>query len=109
MLKLICGIGSISAERDLRNESGADLPAVLPHKLVRLRGQDFRIIVRTYRDRLLTCWFTSKIDRIEQEFEEFIVAHRSEEAFKKSLDECDCFMGFMDGWSYTGVRFTVLR
>ena len=64
MLKLICGIGSISAERDLRNESGADLPAVLPHKLVRLRGQDFRIIVRTYRDRLLTCWSTSKIDRI---------------------------------------------
>ena len=25
------------------------------------------------------------------------------------MDECDCFMGFMDGWSYTGVRFTVLR
>ena len=56
-----------------------------------------------------TCWSTSKIDRIEQEFEEFIVAHRSEEAFKKSLDECDCSMGFKDVWSYTGGRFPVLQ
>ena len=53
VLKLKCGIGSISAERDSRNEAGAALPAVLPHEIVKLRGRDFRIIVRTHRDPLL--------------------------------------------------------
>ena len=97
VMKLICSIVSISAERDPRNEAEAALPAVLPHELVKLRGRYFRIIVRTHCDRLLTCWSISKIDRIEQEFEEIIVANLSEEAFKKSLDECDCYMGFKDG------------
>ena len=36
MLNLICGIGSISAERNLRNEADAALPLVLPHELVNL-------------------------------------------------------------------------
>ena len=108
MLKLICGIGSIFAERDSRSEAGAALPAVLPHELVKLQGWDFRIIVHTHCDCLLTCWSTSKIDHIEQEFEELIVAHESKEAFKKSLEECNCSMGFKDGWSYTGGRFPML-
>ena len=87
MLKLICGIGSISAERDSSNEAGAAIPAVIPHELVKLRGQNLRIIVFTHRDRLLTSWSTSKIDRFEHEFEELIVDHQSAEAFKKYMDE----------------------
>ena len=109
MFQLIYGIGYISAERYSRNEAGSALPEVLPHELAKLRDQDFRIIVCTYRDRLLTRWSYSKIDRIEHELEELIFAHQSKEAFKKSLDEYNCSMGFRDGWSNTGGRFTVLR
>ena len=64
MLNLICGIGSISAERYLKNEAGAAITTVLPHELVKLRGSDLRIIVRTHRHNLLTRWSASKIDRI---------------------------------------------
>ena len=66
VLKLICSIGSICAERDLRNEYGANLNGVLTYELVRLRGWDFRIIVHTHHDRLLTRWSSSEIDHIEQ-------------------------------------------
>ena len=38
VLNLICGIGYISDERDSRNESGATLPVVLPHDIVKLQG-----------------------------------------------------------------------
>ena len=53
-LKLICGIGSIYDERDSRNEAGAGLPTVISHELVKLRGRDFRIIIRNHRKHLLT-------------------------------------------------------
>ena len=57
------------------NESGSDITAVLPHEIVKLRGQNFLIIVLTHPNRIVTRWSTSKIDRIEQEFEELILAH----------------------------------
>ena len=38
VLNLICGIGYISDKRDSRNESGATLPVVVPHDIVKLRG-----------------------------------------------------------------------
>ena len=91
------------------NESGSDITAVLPHEIVKLRGQNFLIIVLTHPNRIVTRWSTSKIDRIEQEFEEIIVDHQSEEDFKKSLDECNFSMGSKYGWLYTGCRFPVLR
>ena len=39
---------------------------------MKLQVRDFRIIVCTHRDCLLISWSTSKIDRIEQVFEELI-------------------------------------
>ena len=89
--------------------SGAALPAVLPQELVKLRGRDLQIIVCTHCELLLTHWSISKIYCIEQEVEELIIDYWSEENFKKSLYECNCSVGFKDGWSYTGVCFPVLR
>ncbi|KAI9916373.1 hypothetical protein PsorP6_017080 [Peronosclerospora sorghi] len=63
-LKLISGIGSLSAERSSTNEAGTALPAVLSHQLVQLRGRDFNSVVHTYRERLLTRWSTSRVDLI---------------------------------------------
>ena len=81
---------------------------MLPHELVKLRGQYLQIIVRTHCKRLLTRCYTSNIDLINQEFEELIVAHQSDETFNKSLDECYYYMVFQDDWSYTGGRFLML-
>ena len=109
VLKLISGIESISAERDSTNEAGAALPPVLPYQLEKLRGRDFRVIVRTYHDRLITRWSSSKIDMIEQQFEALLVAFQSEEAFKKSLEGCDDTTEFKDSWSCCSSRFPILR
>lgn len=78
VLKLISSIGTISAEMDSKNESASALPAVLTHNIVKLLGLDFRAIFRTHRDRLLTRWSNSKIDLIEQQFEDPITSHGSD-------------------------------
>ncbi|KAI9922771.1 hypothetical protein PsorP6_000859 [Peronosclerospora sorghi] len=82
VLKLISGIGSLSDERSSTNEAGTALPAVLPHQLVQLRRRDFYSVARTYRERLLTRWSTSRVDLIEQEFLSTLATFESEEAFK---------------------------
>ncbi|KAI9908967.1 hypothetical protein PsorP6_015235 [Peronosclerospora sorghi] len=109
VLKLISGIGSISAERSSTNEAVTALPAVLPHQLVQLRGRDFNSVVRTYRERLLTRWSTSRVELIEQEFLSNLAAFESEEEFKNAVRGCNAATSFEDGWSLTGGRFSVLQ
>ncbi|KAI9911995.1 hypothetical protein PsorP6_009574 [Peronosclerospora sorghi] len=104
VLKLISGIGSTSAERSSTNEAGTALPA-----LVKLSGRDFNSVVRTYRERLLTRWSTSRVDLIEQELLSILAVFESEEAFKNALRGCNKATSFEEGWSLTGGRFSVLQ
>ncbi|KAI9901006.1 hypothetical protein PsorP6_019314 [Peronosclerospora sorghi] len=74
-----------------------------------LRGRDFNSVVRTFRERRLTRWSTSRVDLIEQEFFSLLAAFESEEAFKNVLRGFNEATSFDDGWSLTGGRFSVLQ
>ena len=109
-LKLIEGIDSVVAERSSVNDAAEEnLPPVLPHELVKLRGSQFSNIIRQQKDRLKTRLSEIEIDRLEQEFQEMCLAYQSEDSLKNVLDQCDHKASFRQAWDFVKGRFNRLE
>lgn len=108
-VNLIAGVISIVAERDLSNEAAMEMPPVLPHQLVMLRGREFSEILKVQTPRLRTTCSITEIDIIEQEFAELQSAYHRERCFKAVLDACGPHTSFDEGWKLTQDRFCSLR
>ena len=100
---------SCVVERDSSNEAAEEIPPVLPHLLVKLRGREFSRVLRIQRNRLLKTWSQVEINDIELEFQGLKMAYQNEEALKNVLDGCDHTTGFSEGWNYVQNRFNSLR
>jgi hypothetical protein len=69
--ELIEAIEAITAERDSSNEATEEnLPTVLPHELVQLRGAEFAAIIRKQKEQLQEWVSAAEADKIEQDFQE---------------------------------------
>jgi hypothetical protein len=108
-VNLIAGVISIVAERDSSNEAATEMPLVLPHQLVMLRGREFSEILKVQTPRLRTTCSITEIDIIEQEFAELQSAYHRERCFKVVLDACGPHTSFDEGWKLTQDRFCSLR
>ncbi|BBN17466.1 hypothetical protein MPTK1_7g14750 [Marchantia polymorpha subsp. ruderalis] len=108
-LKLIAGVISIVAERDSSNEAAAEMPLVLSHQLVMLRGREFGDILKVQTPRLRTTCSITEIDIIEQEFAQLQSAYHRESSFKAVLDACGPHTSFKEGWKLIQDRFCFLR
>lgn len=98
------GISAVQAERDSTNAPANDLPPVLPHQLIKLRGREFSQIILKHLEHLKAFWMDDDIDRIEREFRELLNAYKYEQALELALSKCDDSTGFEDGWAIIGNR-----
>jgi hypothetical protein len=94
VVDLIARIAHVVAERDSSNEAAEEIPPVLPHMLVKLRGGNFSQVLRIQRNRLLKKWSQVEINDIELEFQGLNMAYQNEEALKNVLDRCDHYTTF---------------
>jgi len=108
-VNLIAGVIYIVAERDSSNEAAAEMPPVLPHQIVMLRGREFSDILKVQTPRLRTTCSITEIDVIEQEFEELQSTYHRESSFKAVLDACGPHTSFEEGGKLTQDRFCFLR
>ena len=104
ILQTINGILAIQAERTSDNLPADDLPPVLPHNLVHLRGKQFNGFVVHHRPRLSSFWDDITIDIIEQQFKKLRLAYLTEPTLKAALDKCDVNTGFDAGWAIVEGR-----
>ncbi|KAF4318051.1 hypothetical protein JM18_003501 [Phytophthora kernoviae] len=106
-VNLVAGLTSISDDMD---ETCSELPPVLPHELVEMRGRQFTVIVQSQMERLLLAgWSNQEIDWIEQEFQEFRGAYFRETVLKEALQKCTSQTSFRNAWSCLQGRFTHLQ
>ena len=78
VVNLIAGIARVVAEQDSRNEAANEIPAILPHMLLKLCGKDFAEVLQKQKERLLKRWSEVEIDAIEREFQELKLAYQNE-------------------------------
>ncbi|KAE9139534.1 hypothetical protein PF010_g561 [Phytophthora fragariae] len=110
VVNLVSGLTSITIDIDGVDARSSELPAVLPHELVKLRGRQFTSIVRPQMQRLhLAGWSRQKIDWIEQDFQDLCGAYFREPFLKHALDSCTNRSSFRDAWSRLQGRFTYLQ
>ncbi|GMH34121.1 hypothetical protein BSKO_01955 [Bryopsis sp. KO-2023] len=104
---LVGGIAAIVAERDSDNRPDhSELPPVLPHQLVVLRGRDISAIVSGQRERLLTSWTLEDIDYIEQDHSDLLEEYKNDTVFKSAIERTS----FKTAWSCVpSGKFTNLR
>lgn len=108
-MNLIAGVISIVAERDSSNKAAAEMPHVLPHQLVMLRGRELSDILKIQTPRLRTTCSITEIDIIEQEFAQLQSAYHRESSFKAMLDACGPHTSFKEDWKLTQDRFCFLQ
>jgi hypothetical protein len=110
VVDLVSGLASITLDVDDVGSLGSELPAVLPHELVRMRGRQFAAVVRPQTERLrLAGWTTQQIDWIEQDFQDLSGAYYRESPLKLALDACSNKSSFRDAWGCVQGRFAHLQ
>jgi hypothetical protein len=109
---LVEGVVNIQAERNALNHASDDLPAVLPHQLVKLSTANYgNTVVDKHLQQLRSSWSENNISEIENQHRLLRMAYQSEPALKAALDdyaECD-LATFDGGWAIVAGRFEVLR
>jgi hypothetical protein len=108
VLRIINEILAMQAEHISDNLPIDDLPPVLPHNLIHLRGREFNNIVVYHKSRLLSFWDEITIDIIEQQFKKLRLAYSIESALKTALNKCDANTGFEDDWAIVEGRRLVI-
>ena len=86
-----------------------NLPPVLPHELVKLRGAKFAAIIRKQQERLQEWVLAVEANKIEQEFQELKLVYQTEESLKNVLDQCDHKISFRNSWDIVHARFKQLE
>ena len=93
------------AEQDSMNEAANEIPAILPHMLLKLCGKDFAEVLQKQKERLLKRWTEVEIDAIEREFQELKLAYQNKGPLKDASDNCDYKTSFQTGWNYMQNQF----
>ncbi|KAG7395565.1 hypothetical protein PHYBOEH_003617 [Phytophthora boehmeriae] len=107
VVNLVAGLTSIS---DSINETCSELPPVLPHELVEMRGRQFTAIIGSQMERLLVAgWSKQEIDWIGQEFQDLRGAYFREPFLKEALHKCTSQTSFRNAWSCLQGRFIHLQ
>ncbi|RLN74225.1 hypothetical protein BBJ28_00000596 [Nothophytophthora sp. Chile5] len=110
VVDLVSGLNSIADEIDGAYDTTSELPAVLPHELVKLRGRQFAVVIRSHMQRLQAAdWSKQEVDWIEQDFQDLCDAYFREPSLKLALDACKNQTSFREGWSCLQGRFTHLQ
>ena len=109
VVHVVNDILEIQAERDRTNKATDDLPPVLPHQLVKVRGKEFVNILSNHRKHLEQFWDEITIDKIERQHNKLLLAYTTESTLKHAIDKCDQNTSFMTGWAIVEGRFNVLK
>ncbi|KAL4172012.1 hypothetical protein KRP22_007188 [Phytophthora ramorum] len=110
VVNLVSGLTSITIDIDGIGATLSDLPAVLPHELVKLRGRQFAAILRPQMERLrFAGWTRQEIDWIEQDFQDLCGAYARESSLKLALDSHTSKSSFRDAWHCLQGRFMHLQ
>ncbi|KAF4032092.1 hypothetical protein GN244_ATG16015 [Phytophthora infestans] len=110
VVNLVSGLYSITLDIDGIGAVVADLPAVLPQDLVKLRGRQFSATVRPQMQRLrLAGWSRQDIDWIEQDFQDLCASYCRDSMLQSTLDSSTNKSSFPVSWSYFQGRFTYLQ
>ena len=109
-LIIVEGILDIQAERDNSNRAAMEnIPGMLPHELVKIKGRDFGKIVEKHTNQLKHIWTTQSIAEIEIEHQQLLLAYIHEPLLKNALDQCTHDTSFKAAWEIVGDRFKKLR
>ncbi|GMF36686.1 unnamed protein product [Phytophthora lilii] len=110
VVDLVSGLGAILIEIDGTGPELSELPAVLPHELIKLRGRQFTSIIKSQKQRLSHVgWSRQEIDWIEQDFQDLCGAYCRESSLKLALDLCNAASSFQDAWGCLRGRFSYLH
>jgi hypothetical protein len=104
------GITRIVSERDECNSETAELPAVLPMKLVRITMRDLSVKSLAQKIRLEDRFDQDKVASISDEFASLKSADREEQNLREAMDNCDeASESFEKIWSLFQGLFPVLH
>ena len=98
VMQIMDGITNIQVERDSNNLLAEDqVPPVLPHELVKLKGCDFTRIVLKHLPRLKQFWSDEMI--IELQHRELLLSYQHKAVLRSEIDKCDHTTSFQSGWA----------
>ncbi|OWZ18085.1 hypothetical protein PHMEG_0007872 [Phytophthora megakarya] len=110
VVNLVAGLNAIKIDIDGTDAEVHELPAVLPHEIVKMRGRQFTAVIRPQVERLrLAGWSRQEIDWIEQDFQDLCGAYFRDSSLKLALDKCSNNSSFRDAWGCLHGRFTHLE
>jgi hypothetical protein len=105
VLQVVDNITDIQIERTSANLSSDDeLPATLPHELVKLRGRDFTAILTRHLDHLKQVWTEESIGELEYQHQQLLLMYEHDTSLKVALERCDGTTSFEEGWSIVEGR-----
>ena len=104
VMQVVEGITNIQVERDNSNlPAGDQVPPVLPHELVKLKGRDFTSIVVKHLSRLKQFWTDERISKLELQHHELLLLYQHNPGIRSEFDKCDYTTSFQSGWAiYSG-------
>src|SRR5437667_8584651 len=80
IMQIVEGITNIQVERDNHNRPAEDqVPPVLPHELVKLKGCEFTCIVVKHLPRLKQFWTDERVSKLEIEHRELLLLYQHNE------------------------------
>ena len=114
VMQIVEGIMNIQVERDNHNRLAEDqVPPVLPHELVKLKGREFICIVVKYLPHFKQFWTDIRVSKLEMEHRELLLLYQHNADLRLKLDKCDHTTSFQSGWAILegrhALKFTVLR
>ena len=87
------GITNIQVERDSINLPVEDqVPPVLPHELVKLKGRNFTSIVIKHLSCLKQFWTDERISKLELQHHELLLLYQHNPGIRSELDKCDIIL-----------------
>jgi len=105
ILQIVDSITDIRAEHTSANLSSDDeLPATLPHELVKLRGRDFTALLTHHLDHLKEVWMEESIAELEYQHRQLLFMYQHDTSLKAALECCDGTTSFEGGWKIVEGR-----
>ena len=100
IMKIVDGITNIQVKWDSNNHPAEDqVPPVLPHELVKLKGRDFTCIVVKHLSRLKQFWSDEMISKLELQHRELLLLYHHNAILRSEIDKCDHTTSFQSGWA----------
>lgn len=107
-LSAVVGLSAIIESRNEATVGTGSLPPVLPNELVKLSRVAFNSNVRGHAHRLTTVFSPAEIEKIEEEFGDFLEAYHREEIFNDAVQTVTHHKDFQSAWGILRDRFRKL-